>query len=326
MNNFNAAQRASAFAFHGSACAQPQPQPKPPEDLPMFSQPKQGIPSNELLAVLMPTRDGQMSIETHLALNSNSGPMPMLNIVESRLPVVEARNSLAQKLLQAKREWQYVLNYALWIDSDAWWPPGTIARMLQIMAQRRDLDMLAASSSDRKPFCSGGQFVMHGGLPMVLIPHGTRAPIGMQSCPRYTPGEVVEIDATSFHFVLMRTSLLERVGPSPFNVPDTGFYAEDMQFCFRAKKAGAKVACDTGSIVAHIDIENGLAFIPNQRPGKVNGNEFGILVDARTDEEILAEWELKNIRANRRYGADVDSMLQRAYEHYISSYRRAALV
>jgi len=78
----------------------------------------------------MPTRDGQMSTETHLALQSNSGPLQMLNIIEARRPVVDARNTLAQRLLEAKREGQYALNYALWVDSDAWWPPGTIARML----------------------------------------------------------------------------------------------------------------------------------------------------------------------------------------------------
>lgn len=274
---------------------------------------------SELLAVLMPTRNGQMSIETHMALWSNSDLIPMLFITESRLPVVDARNSLAQKAVDAKRKHGMDINFVLWIDDDAWWPAGTISRMLATLRARPDLDMLAAYFSDRMPFCAPGQFripdvARYEG--QVLLPHD-----GVPTCWQpgdvvFTPGDIVDVDITGFHFVLMRIGLLECMGSAPFAVPRGSAWVEDFSFCLRARELGAAIACDTAAIVAHVDIDNGMAFAPYGRPGKIDGNQFVFLPDPRTNEEIQAEWVGKNIRADRRYGGEVDAIVQKCFESY----------
>lgn len=264
--------------------------------------------NSQRFIIAMPTR-GTVSAETVTALHGNTPGQTAL-VTVARRPVVEARNELAQGIAEVAK--QTGLDLVLWVDDDAWWPRDTLARMLRIM-ETTDVDMLAPLSTDRRPFCSPAQFRFFDGKPAAILPRGVRS----TERARFTPGELVDIDATSFHFVLMRIALLERLGPQPFNVPDTGIFGEDMQFCFRAKRAGARLACDTGSIVAHVEADNGLAFIPISRPGRIIGNAFVPIPDERTDEAILEEWELKNIRADRRYGADVDAILMRTYKAYI---------
>lgn len=287
--------------------------------LPIFEQKAQAVPPNGVLPVLLPSRDGQVSFETHLALASNCDGLTMLNIMQARTPVIEARNALAEKVLYAKQNMNLRADFALWCDVDAWWPPGTLTRMLSVMQSRPDLDILTAYSCDRKPFCSAAAFRMFGDVPHATIPHGVTTLEPTPASLRFNMGEVVEVDATSFHFVMMRTSLLERLGPAPFNLRPNARFGEDMEFCFRAKQAGAKIACDTGSVVAHVDTENGLAFVPNNRPGRVDGNRFGIVPDPRSDLDILRAWDLVNIRQNRRYGAQVDAILQATYDTYLTA-------
>lgn len=269
--------------------------------------------SSAPFAIAMPTR-GAVTVETLTAITAST-PGPHVLATVARRPVVEARNELARTV--ADLGMRNGIKHVVWIDDDAWWPAPTIPRMLRIM-ESSGLDMLTAASCDRMPFCSPGQFQMHQGIPRPILPHGMPSDAPVPNSARFTPGQLVPIDATSFHFVLMRIELLERLGPDPFNVPsNAGIFGEDMQFCFRATKAGAKIACDTGTIVAHVESESGLAFVPLSRPGKIQGNAFVTAPDERSDEAIQAEWQDKNIRANRRYGADVDAILKRTYEAYV---------
>lgn len=276
------------------------------------------LPKGEFLAVLIPTRDGQLSWETHEALAWNSGGIPMVNIVERRKPVVEARNSLTEQCLGLRLPFRYVL----WCDSDAWWPRGTLERMIQTLEQRADIDVLSAYSSDRMPLCCAGSFRMMNAHPVAIVSNVTQTTFPVPDEVRFIPNDVVEVDRVSFHFVMMRRSLLERLGPEPFNVPRSANYGEDFCFCERAQGAGAKIATDTAAWVAHVDIANGLAFLPHTRPGKINGGAFNIIDDPRSDLEIHAEWDEINIRAGRRYGERVDKILQDSFRMHVRNRRR----
>jgi hypothetical protein len=266
-------------------------------------------PPGKVLVLCMPTRDGQVSIETHFALKAQGGPLPVVTLFEARKTVVEARNALAANVLRL-RELGFDFDFVLWLDADAWWPPQTIERMMQTLAARPDVDILTAFSGERGPFSGASAFIGMN----TIQPHDVRVVGDPPPIECYfTHGDVVEVDRASFHFLLMRAELLERVGPKPFDLSAGTGYGEDFCFCDRVRTIGGKIACDTGAIVAHVDVESGYAFIPLKRPGRIDGNAFVFADDPRSDDEIFREWEPKRrmSRRDRKYGADVEARFLR---------------
>ena len=86
----------------------------------------------------MPTR-GQICYETYLAINMNMGDVKRTFTMVGRKPVVQARNDLARQALDiakdrplqfTPREW-----FVLFVDDDAWLPPGLVTAMLQCMRE-----------------------------------------------------------------------------------------------------------------------------------------------------------------------------------------------
>lgn len=260
------------------------------------------------LVICIPSR-AELSDETRCALANNLGSIAhVVRNVRGKL-VIDARNELAQTALRSDAE------YTLWLDDDAFFEPGTIERLLASLRMHPEIDMLGTYSCDRKPFCSPSSYISHDGALYPLVENGMPATIQVpQWAPRFTTGDVVPIDVCAFHGVLMRTSLLERVGPSPFNLEPNSGVGEDFNFCLRAKRIGAQLATDTGATVAHVDIENGFAFIPYRRPGKIVANRFSVHPDPRPSLEIAQAWRDADIRANRRYGESLDRLFKLALE------------
>ena len=212
----------------------------------------------------LPTR-GAICTETFNALQAHHDGFRMAPITSARMPVVEARNLIAAKMLEASKtcpwpqkpsEW-----FCVWVDSDAWWGPKTIAQAVAILTARPEIDLLAASFCTRVPFA-----------PRMAWQSANDS----ESYPK--PGidcemrSLVEIEVCAFHFVLHRVDLLERVGPNPFE-PD-GLCGEDIAFCRRVRSNGGRIFCAPGLIVAHVDPNDGAAYVPGDAALRVEGNRL----------------------------------------------------
>jgi hypothetical protein len=56
------------------------------------------------------------------------------------------------------REFGFDFDFMLWLETDARWPPGTIERMMQMLAARPDLDIRTAFSGERLPLSGASAF------------------------------------------------------------------------------------------------------------------------------------------------------------------------
>ena len=84
----------------------------------------------------IPTR-GTMCIETFHALWSNLEGLNPRILSVARKSRCDARNEITRKA----REFPDAL--MLWADDDAWWPPRTIERMIELFGCLHELDVVA---------------------------------------------------------------------------------------------------------------------------------------------------------------------------------------
>lgn len=223
MNHFNAAQRASAFAFHGSAFG---------ARTPPLAQSPEGAPN---LAICIPSRAG-LSDETALALRENMDRLPHRVLTVFGKPVVEARNELGCAALATEAP------YVVWADDDSWWCAGTLARMLNTMQSRREVDILSGYYGGRDHYSPPFAWRDWNDDKSIVDPG--------RNCAL---NAVERIQKCGFHFVLMRRNALQAVGALPFT-PLSPEWTEDFSFLARAV-FGAKLGLfvDTGARIAHID-------------------------------------------------------------------------
>lgn len=238
--------------------------------------------------VAMPTR-GAISIETHMALTSNVGvPHGLFNV--ARKSVVEARNELALSVLEAVKADAAPFTpseyFVLWIDDDAWFPAGTVRAFVDWLTRHPEADMLCGFFCDRRPHAPPTAFVGSE----IIAPY-----------LEARQGEIQEITACGFHFVVHRASLLERVGPNPFDVVAGARVTEDIAFCDSARAAGARIFCATDAVVYHVDVETGLAYRPGSQAFRIRNNtavplekpiearSYGLEVDAEFADALQFE-------------------------------------
>ncbi len=144
----------------------------------------------DAVIVCMPTR-GQITWETYLALSHNMKGIQASIAIVGRLPVIQARNRLAQIALDHRqnnpfpftpREW-----YVFWLDDDAWFLPGGVATFLSAMREYRHFDAIFGKFGVRSPFCHPFAYKSESG----------------ESYPRENedcgPTELVEITRAGFH-------------------------------------------------------------------------------------------------------------------------------
>lgn len=181
----------------------------------------------------------------------------------SRLDVVTARNKLASKMIDAAKSLPRSSDVlCLWIDSDAFWRPETLARMRTTMNLRPDIAALSACASVRIPNRPPMAWTCLSDARTVLSEEDVAS------------GEVFRVEGTAFHFILHRFEVLERLGPDPFNVIDP-LCGEDLSFCSRLKSAGLSLAVDASALVGHVDAD-GLCYYPYREAGRI--------IDGRFDE------------------------------------------
>lgn len=257
------------------------------------------------IALLMPTRDGQLSLETHTSISMNCDGFTFVDVATSRLDIVSARNELARRVIEERNRFSG-LTYALFVDNDAWWPPGTIVAVHTAMESNPSIDVMASYFSDRMPFFPAGAFPKLG-VPSAILPENVDLPQDLNlDIVRFSLGDIVEVKAVAFHFVMVRISLLERLGACPFSVSTDAVYGEDIVFCERVGAIGGRIACHTGALVGHVDIETGFVFFPLSPPCRIVGDAV-VRCDDRPRQQIWAEWWARDIHANRPYGIAVEA-------------------
>ena len=267
----------------------------------------------DALIICMPTR-GAVSHETILSIEQNLGGIKYALVRVARKPVAEARNLLAKTALDciASNPFPFVPRetLVLWLDDDAWLPPGLVPQMMQAMREPafQRLDALFAWFSARAPYSA---------------PVAYRRIDDAQSVPRFgidcKAGDVVPIEAAGFHCVVMRPRLLQRIGPNPFT-PDRK-EGEDFAFCRRAKAIGANLAVGTTLPAVHIDVRDGMAYMVGAPPLIVDGNELKqieaghLSVDGRTKFGEMRRYGLDAAEsASEKAGAEAAAALQAEME------------
>jgi hypothetical protein len=218
----------------------------------------------DAVLVLMPTR-GQICVETQLAIENNMLDVPHRMLVrQGRKPIVEARNTLAKFALHLQKENPFAFTprelFAMWIDDDAWFPPGLPATMLRCMGDFPKVDALFGMFGVRSPYAPVSAW-------RISADRNSFPKVGIDCKPH----DVVDIAEAGFHLVMMRLSLLERLGENPFD-PRNESESEDIAFCRRAKEIGARLAVGMGFPVLHIDARDGTAYQPGMPTMMMEGN------------------------------------------------------
>ena len=102
-----------------------------------------GTPSaSATLAICIPMRSS-MTRETAQALKTNMDGVRFDLLTTVGKDVVTARKELAARALEKGAP------FVLWADSDAWWRPGTLRRMLSVMKRHDNIDLLAGAFGGR---------------------------------------------------------------------------------------------------------------------------------------------------------------------------------
>lgn len=265
----------------------------------------------DALLILQPTR-GAVCYETILSLDCNVGVSSRRLLRVARKPVDVARNELARHALDAVEsgalfDFTPRETFILWVDDDAWLPPGLVTTMLQAMHEPalQSLDALFAWFCTRMPY---GKPVAYRGID----DPASFPKIGVD-CKE---GDVVPIEAAGFHTVLMRARLLQRIGANPFTPSLDRAEGEDWAFCRRARDIGAMMAVGTSLPSAHIDPRDGTAYMPGMPAMLADGNELRQLT-----LEHLGGSGLMKVPQRRQYGLAFEDEIARADEQAFAALR-----
>ena len=155
--------------------------------------------------------------------------------------VYDARNYLAKKAVDEG------FDRVLWLDSDMTFEPGLFMQL------SKHLD-------EGKEFVSGLYFKRKKPIEPVIYktcalgkdPEGRVIPV-IESFTDYPVNSLFEIKACGFGVVMMQTSVIKRVMDKyglPF-FPAQGF-GEDLVFCYRCRKTGITMYCDSSIKARHI--------------------------------------------------------------------------
>lgn len=130
-----------------------------------------------------------------------------------------------------KRE-QLGLTHLMMIDQDMRYPPDAIIRL----------------ASHGLPLVAGLYLQRNDGMPIPLMlnfgEEGVSVPAG------WSPGELIECDATGAGCVLIANEVLDAMGP-PWWVCEDALVGEDIHFFRRAKEAGFQLVIDTAVFCGH---------------------------------------------------------------------------
>jgi len=125
----------------------------------------------------------------------------------------------------------------------------------------------------------------------------------------YEHGELTKLAFGEPGWCVVRRELFERLGPEPFNRlrfadfgMDSGreFLSEAESFCVRVNRVGGKIVTERSLFVGHVDIENGLCYMPFPPPRIANG-----LSVPMQDAPVAVNGTARHYYSDRGAGADV---------------------
>lgn len=154
--------------------------------------------------------------------------------------VYDSRNKLAAMALDMEAD------YILWFDSDMVFEPDTLERMMKVLDEHSEIDVLSGLYFRRgHPFTP----VLFGKLERKE--DGTLEHEGVENVPE----SLFEVAGCGFGCVLMRTDmLLDIAAKEGGGVWFTPFLTagEDASFCIRARESGYKIYCDPDVSLGHM--------------------------------------------------------------------------
>ena len=154
--------------------------------------------------------------------------------------VYDSRNKLAVMALEMEAD------YILWLDSDMVFKPDTLERMIKVLDENPEIDVL-----------SGLYFRRGAPFTPVLFSKLEIGEDGLLVFEDQTeiPDERFEIAGCGFGCVLMRTDLLidiaAKEGGGVWFTPLANA-GEDCAFCIRARREGYKIVCDPSIALGHM--------------------------------------------------------------------------
>ena len=193
------------------------------------------------------------SYDNHLVLSFHLGALQERFKHEKRNPRYEfywhtvgrlltpyAREKLTEAALSLEAD--FIIQY----DDDMILPVDTIECMLQDMEQHPEIDILGALAFMRNPPHFPVMYTTTEGYDSQ-----TRQEYYIRELVKNYPKDtLVECDAVGFGAACIRTSILKKMKPPYFM--STAQAGEDVLFCYKAKKEGARIFMDTRIKLGHL--------------------------------------------------------------------------
>ena len=210
----------------------------------------------------LPTRDGTLSKETECSITHNDDGFNLIRIMTSGLGVIDARNSIAAGMMDHSDDPEQV---CLWCDSDSFWEPGTIAKVIEALKSLPPLSTVNGYSGSRRE---------HG------TSFGHISENGWQTAVYGREPELCPIIRAGFQLVAHRLAVLQALPSDPFNyyepLAEKDWYppSEDYSFFERLRLVGGQAYMALSAPVAHVDVETGLAYLPHSGAFMIVDNQL----------------------------------------------------
>ena len=154
----------------------------------------------------------------------------------------DARNIIAANAIEAG------FDRVMWFDSDMTFKPDTLIELTKVM-DATGVDIVSGLYFTRcPPKIKPVAFTKHW---YKQTEEGNFS--GAENFMDYPENSIVAVDAVGFGCCLTTVDIIKRVGDkfgAPFDfIPTMG---EDLSFCWRAKRIGAKILLDTGTKCGHV--------------------------------------------------------------------------
>ena len=176
--------------------------------------------------------------------------------------VYDSRNKLAALALDSEAD------YVLWLDSDMIFPPNTLERMLKVLEEHEEVDILSGLYFRRgQPFTP----VLFSKLEI-----NAEGKLEFEDL-KDIPEGLFEVAGCGFGGVLMKTDcLLDIAAKEGGGVWFTPFIdaGEDCAFCVRARQNGYRIFCDPSIEFGHMGyaaVTRSLYEITKSQEAKTNG-------------------------------------------------------
>ncbi len=153
--------------------------------------------------------------------------------------IYDSRNKLSEMAIAMEAD------YILWLDSDMVFPPDTLERMMAVLDERQDIDILSGLYFRRTtPFTPVAYEVLQ-----------TKEDGGVEfEDMTEVPDDLREVAGCGFGCVLMRTECLYDIGGKYGGIWFTPMNnaGEDCSFCIRARQEGYHIFLEPSISIGHM--------------------------------------------------------------------------